>query len=57
MDFKDLQFRRLFSECYEDLLLEREVSDIMKAWGEGLDKAIDDLLDNIEIDDDDERSE
>ena len=52
MKFSDLQFKMLFANSYEELVIER-VNAKFKAWGEGLDAELDRLDKEIN---DDERS-
>lgn len=52
MKFTDLQFRVLFQQSYEELVVDR-LNDVLKSWSEGLD----DELDRMEKEINDERQE
>ena len=48
-DIKDVLFRQLFQEAWEDYVLEKEdeiidiINEKLKSWSEGFDQAIDDM--------------
>lgn len=52
MKFSDLQLRVLFQVSYEELLVEK-VNEKLKLWGDGLDRALDEMEKEIN----DERQE